>query len=117
MNKCIVCERELVGGLDTFGPIGLEMCWDCWKVAGDEPEWAWVDAVYGLAPHFHTYDWQGNLIIGGTRFLELPACDDSGLIAVREQFFMPDPDCLGLGTWFRSRESALRFTLLKEGLE
>lgn len=27
--KCCVCEVELSGGLDTYGAIGLEMCWNC----------------------------------------------------------------------------------------
>ena len=115
--NCTVCDKALSGRLDTFGPVGCEMCWDCWKIAGDEPEWAMVDAVYGLGPHVHSYDSDGNLIIGGTTFLELPERDAQGLILVNGQYFKPDPEAPGLGTWFRDRQSAYHFEMLKEGLE
>ena len=115
--NCIVCETQLSGSLDTFGPVGQEMCWDCWKLAGDEPEWAMVDAVYGLGPHVHTFDADGNIIIGGTVFLDTPEPGPDGLIQFDGGYFMPDAEAPGLGVWFRDREAARKFTMLKEGLE
>jgi len=31
---CTLCEKELSGGLDTFGPLETPLCWDCWT---DQP--------------------------------------------------------------------------------
>ena len=104
--KCTVCERQLSGKLDTFGPLGVEMCWDCWKVAGDEPEWVMTDAVYGLGPHVHSYDADGNIIIGGTKFLPVGDTDGQGLVTVDGLYFKPDPEAPGLGTWFKDRAAA-----------
>ncbi len=118
MKQCIVCEKELFGNLDTFGPIDLEMCWDCWKQAGDEPEWAGADAIYGLGPHIHTFDENGNIAIGGTKFLPMPEPDaETGLINIEGRYFKPDPEAPGCGTWFRTLKDAHKFEMLNEGLE
>ena len=36
--KCSICECELTGGLDTFGPTNEPMCWDCFSSGNKEPE-------------------------------------------------------------------------------
>lgn len=28
---CTSCQKSLTGGLDTFGDVGQEMCWDCYS--------------------------------------------------------------------------------------
>lgn len=72
-------------------------------------------AHYGLGPHVHTFDADGNLVMGATRFLPLPAPDESGLIEIDGQVFKPDPDAPGLGIWFLRRSDALKHELVKEG--
>ncbi len=37
MTNCTACEKELTGGVDTFGEFHLPMCQDCWFDLGDEP--------------------------------------------------------------------------------
>jgi len=119
--QCLVCGESLVGGLDTYGPVGLELCWACWSLCGDEPEWLvamryFEGAHYGLAPHIHHYDDQGNLILGATEFLPLPAPDEDGLIVLDGHCFKPDPEAPGLGIWFVRRSDAIKFELALEGL-
>lgn len=29
--SCVVCGKELTNGSDTYGDIGLEMCWECYS--------------------------------------------------------------------------------------
>jgi len=29
--NCICCNTPLTNDLDTFGKVGLEMCWECWS--------------------------------------------------------------------------------------
>lgn len=119
--SCFVCDAPLAGGLDTYGPPGLELCWACWSICGDEPEWLsalreFDGAHYGLGPHVHTYDADGNLVMGATKFVPLPEPDHDGLIEIDGQVFKPDPMVPGLGLWFRKRSHAIKYELVREGL-
>lgn len=29
--QCVVCKTALNNGIDTFGDVGLEMCWGCYS--------------------------------------------------------------------------------------
>lgn len=31
---CVICSQPLTGGIDTFGPLGLESCRTCWMEHG-----------------------------------------------------------------------------------
>jgi hypothetical protein len=84
--NCICCGVELTGGIDTFGDVNLEMCRSCWFETQTN-----VETWYGLAPHKHTYDEQGNIIIGGTVFTGEPIPEGCT--------FTPDPDAPGCGIW------------------
>jgi len=55
---CTLCNKNLAGGLDTFGPLA-------------SPD--------GLAPHQHAFDGLGNIIIGSTQFLPLPKKEGGGI--------------------------------------
>lgn len=114
--ECVVCNKPLNGNLDTFGERGLEMCWEHWSIAGDEPELAMTDSFYGLGPHEHSYDENGQIIIGGTKFLPLGPSED-GLHRVNGMWFLPDPESDGCGTYFRDKSSAFRFELLVNGIQ
>lgn len=36
---CMCCGKALSGGLDTFGDVGAEMCFDCWlALLNEQPE-------------------------------------------------------------------------------
>ena len=30
--RCAICGKALSGELDTYGEVGLPMCWDCWSL-------------------------------------------------------------------------------------
>lgn len=99
--QCIICETELTGGLDTYGDRGQEVCQRCWFEHGfdiDEPE-SW----YGLAPHKHAFDKDGNIIIGGTTFEPLPEPDANGDIVIDGYVFTPDHEAPGCGVWQRKK--------------
>lgn len=38
-TKCCICNKELTGGLDTFGRVGEERCAPCWWETGDLSGW------------------------------------------------------------------------------
>lgn len=33
---CTSCQKSLMGGLDTFGEVGQEMCWECHSSLADD---------------------------------------------------------------------------------
>lgn len=35
-TKCHICQKELTGGLDTYGDPHFELCFDCFWFNGDE---------------------------------------------------------------------------------
>jgi hypothetical protein len=81
--RCIVCDVELTGGLDTYGSYDMPMCWDCYSEMAGET----IQPYYGLGPHHHDLTITGSFI-GSTVF---DAQDDPN--------FSPDPDAPGLGVW------------------
>lgn len=97
--NCIVCGKKLSDGVDTFGPVNQEMCWECWSSLGDDSDMP--DSWYGLAPHDHAYDANGQIIIGGTTFKSLPKPDQNGDYIIGNLIFTPDPDAPGCGIWSR----------------
>lgn len=36
--KCVICERPLTGGIDTYGPLEAPSCITCWLIAGVSSE-------------------------------------------------------------------------------
>lgn len=93
--NCVVCDKPLTGGLDTFGPQGQEVCQEHWLEKGDDPDMP--DTWYGLAPHEHTYDKDGKIIIGATKFTG----DPTQPIEIDGYTFYPDPEAPGCGVWSR----------------
>lgn len=39
---CTCCHTPLTGGLDTYGDVGEEMCWECWSSFMDDTERATI---------------------------------------------------------------------------
>jgi hypothetical protein len=82
IEKCMMCGKYLIG-IHAYGTTHNPLCWHCYsKVNGQDQSW------YGLAPHEHSYDENGEIIIGGTRFVD----------EVAEEF-TPDPDAPNCGIW------------------
>jgi hypothetical protein len=81
--NCYNCDKPLTGGLDTFGLVNEELCWDCYATRNAEAG----EPVYGLGPHVHDLDPETGAMT--TTFLDQSLTDD----------FMPDPDAPGLGVW------------------
>lgn len=52
MIQCVICEKTLVGDLDTFGPPNIPMCWGCYAVDAHEEnrECVWRHALEELPP-------------------------------------------------------------------
>jgi hypothetical protein len=92
--NCAFCGKELTGSIDTFGAIGQEVCQSCWLEHGNA-EVDMPDVWYGLAPHVHQYDANGNIIIGGTKILY----EGKEPIEVDGATFCPDPESPGCGVW------------------
>ncbi len=93
--RCYKCDKPLSGGLDTFGAVGAEMCWDCYAATNagethDEDELTW----YGLAPHHHDLSRTGG-IIGSTVFDPLPPMR-AGEIDLGDVTFIPDREAGGM---------------------
>jgi hypothetical protein len=99
MMNCVVCSKPLTGNIDTFGPIGVEMCQSCYLNVGDEPDN--IESWYGLGPHRHTYDENGRIVFGSTEFLPLPEPDENGDYVFGSMIFTPDPEAPGCGVWSR----------------
>jgi len=92
------CGKPLTGGIDTFGDVGENLCWDCYAQRNAE----WYDTVYGLGPHHHDLSKTGSFI-GSTVMEPLPEPDEDGRhIFPDGREFIPDPDAPGLGTWITS---------------
>lgn len=127
--NCIKCDHELTNGVDTYGDIGAEMCWDCWSESGDDPNGD-MGYIYGLGPHLHAFDADGNIIIGGTTFLD-PAGepDEYGLYhldvsqtagAVYSLYYPLGGEDAGMGLWFRDMKAFHKYAgndLASNGLE
>jgi hypothetical protein len=97
--ECTICGKHLDNGLDTFGEIGLEMCWPCWSELGDEA--TETESWYGLGPHHHQYTHEGQIVIGSTTLDPLPPKNEDGSYTIGNLRFSPDPDAPGLGIWSR----------------
>jgi hypothetical protein len=101
---CTICKTPLTGGLDTWGHVGLEMCFDCELALSREAETYEVD-WYGLAPHHHDLSITGS-VIGSTVFDPLPAeKNELGEYIVEPGlFFLPDDETGGyMGLWRDTR--------------
>ncbi len=98
-KRCIRCDKPLSGGLDTFGAIGLEMCWGCYAETCGCPEG--IDSFYGLAPHHRDLSITGSLI-GSTVLNPLPD-PDNGEYDLGWATFVMDPEAPGCGTYFPKR--------------
>ena len=51
--ECVICGEALSGGIDTFGPLGLESCRSCWLehgISGDYDPWQQLNAAGGTVP-------------------------------------------------------------------
>lgn len=94
--KCFACAKSLTGGLDTYGDVGEELCWDCYAARNAEAN---TDFWYGLGPHKHAYDEKGNIIIGGTTFEEITVPFVDGAYDFGDRTFTPDPEAGGCGVW------------------
>lgn len=101
--KCICCDKELAGGLDTYGEVGQEMCWDCHSAFLDDEEE--INEWYGLAPHHHDMTLTGSFI-GSTVFDPLPEPNANGEYEIEPGlFFRPDPEVDGsAGMWRDERK-------------
>lgn len=80
--NCQDCGKPLTSGLDTFGWVNEELCWDCYATRNAEAG----EPHYGLGPHVHDFDPE----TGAMTTTFLPVDDEE---------FMPDPDAPGLGVW------------------
>ena len=93
--KCM-CGKELRGELDTFGPVEMPLCWECFL----SKRWQYGPGIgeswYGLAPHHH----RPGPVIGSTVF-DPVEYDADGLYREDGLTFMPDPDAPGCGIWTR----------------
>lgn len=89
-------------GLDTYGAVGQEMCWDCYSAHLEEGLKAPVVNYYGLAPHKHDLALTGSYI-GSTVFEALDQYekrDGRYWIPEREMWFWPDSETDGqMGIW------------------
>lgn len=48
--ECVLCGAELTGGIDTFGPLGLESCAACWSeygISGPYDPWEQLNEAHG----------------------------------------------------------------------
>ncbi len=50
--NCTCCQQPLTGGLDTYGDVGQEMCWDCWSELVFEPADPYLDLRKLIASEF-----------------------------------------------------------------
>jgi hypothetical protein len=82
------CDKELTGGLDTFGLPGEPLCWNCYATRNAEAG----EAHYGLGPHVHEVDSETGQMT--TMFLQ-----KNWVELVDDGLFMPDPDAPGCGVW------------------
>lgn len=103
--NCSLCNKPLSGGMDTFGEVGQEMCWDCYSsllIEGEEEE---ITEWYGMAPHHHDFAVTGTYI-GSTVLDPLPEPNANGEYEIEPGlFFRPDPEVDGaMGTWRDERE-------------
>lgn len=102
--NCICCGKPLINGLDTYGEVGQEMCWDCHSsfLEADEEE---INEWYGLAPHHHDMTLTGSFI-GSTVFDPLPEKNANGEYEIEPGlFFRPDPEVDGsAGMWRDERK-------------
>ena len=80
---CSLCGKR-IEGIEIYGDVAQPMCWDCYAMVNSQ----WSDLYYGLGPHEHQYDEEGNIIIGATKFLD-----------EQPENFTPDPDAPRLGVW------------------
>lgn len=49
---CICCGKPLTGGLDTFGDVGQEMCWNDWSALVFEPPDPYLDLRHLMSDEF-----------------------------------------------------------------
>ena len=55
---CVCCGTELENGLDTFGEVHQELCWDCyWSLWESSVVWAW-EPVDSEEPVQQALDWE-----------------------------------------------------------
>lgn len=94
--NCTICGKALTNGLDTFGDVGSEVCWDCWLDLPNEDEcYEW----YGMAPHYHDMSITGS-VIGSTVMLEYPLNADGVYEPEPGLTFVPDAEVDGTaGIW------------------
>ena len=69
------------------------MCWECYAEGNNHEG----ESHYGLGPHEHSYDKDGNILIGGTRFLPLPERGENDIYDLGDTWFWPDPEAPGCG--------------------
>lgn len=94
--NCTLCEVPLTGGMDTYGDVGSEICYECWLAIEENDFSSW----YGMAPHHHNFDLTGSWI-GSTVLNELPPIGADGRYEIEPGlFFTPDPEVDGsAGMW------------------
>jgi len=85
MVNCVVCQKVLLGGIDTFGSYDMPMCWEHFSELNGQG-----GSCYGLAPHVHDLSRTGS-IIGSTVFT-----------GEEDSRFVADLDAPGLGVWIWS---------------
>lgn len=83
---CFFCDKPLTGGIDTYGDVGEEVCWDCYAEMNAKAN---TESWYGLGPHKHAYDEKGNIIIGGTTFEPITALLVDGAYDFGDRTFTP----------------------------
>jgi len=97
--KCIVCETPLTNGVDTFGEVNQEMCWDCWSTLEAMSK---SESWYGLAPHRHDLNKTGSYI-GSTVYEPLagePNANGAYWVESSQLWFTPDEETDGTaGVW------------------
>lgn len=94
--NCTGCQKPLGNGLDTFGDVGCEFCWDCYGALNGESGPG--HDYYGLAPHHHDLSITGSMI-GSTVLDPLPQPNSCGAYEIGNTTFFPDPEAQGLGVW------------------
>lgn len=82
-QECSICHKS-ISGLEVFGDVAYPLCWNHYAALNSE----YRDTYYGLGPHEHKYDEDGNIILEATVFLD-----------EEPESFTPDPDAPGLGVW------------------
>jgi len=93
-----MCGDRIDKLFQQYGDIGNEVCIICWLKFGGDSD-AIPESWYGLAPHKHAYDENGNVVIGGTEMLPLPERNEYGEYIIDGLIFTPDDSTPGMGYW------------------